>query len=91
MLYREIIAFCAEIDTEYINTLCGQNVEFLGAFAKLRKVTIRVMSVRLSLLMKLGFHLTDLHYILYLRIFRKSVKELEVCLESHKNSSRYFT
>jgi hypothetical protein len=28
MLYREVIAFCFEICTQYINTLCGQNVEF---------------------------------------------------------------
>ena len=27
-LYREIIAFCSEIHTKNINTLCGQNVEF---------------------------------------------------------------
>jgi hypothetical protein len=30
MLYREIIAVCAEIHTKHINTLCGQNVEFLS-------------------------------------------------------------
>jgi len=29
MLHREIIAFCSEIHTKHINTLCGQNVEFL--------------------------------------------------------------
>jgi len=29
MLYREIIAVCSEIHTEHINTLCGQNVEFV--------------------------------------------------------------
>jgi hypothetical protein len=40
MLYREIIAVCSEIHTKHINTLCGQNVEFLCAFAKLRKATI---------------------------------------------------
>ena len=27
MLYREIIAVCSQINTKYINTLCGQNVE----------------------------------------------------------------
>jgi hypothetical protein len=27
MLYREIIAVSVEINTKYINTLCGQNVE----------------------------------------------------------------
>jgi hypothetical protein len=30
MLYREIIAVCSEIHTKYINTLCGQNVEFVS-------------------------------------------------------------
>jgi len=30
MLYREIIAFCSEIHTEHINTLCGQSVEFVN-------------------------------------------------------------
>jgi hypothetical protein len=31
MLYREIIAASSEIHTKQINTLCGQNVEFLNA------------------------------------------------------------
>jgi hypothetical protein len=49
MLYREIIAVCSHIHTKHINTLCGQNVELLGAFVKLRKPTISfVMAVRLS-------------------------------------------
>ena len=30
MLYREIIAVCSEIHTEHINTLCGQNGEFMN-------------------------------------------------------------
>jgi hypothetical protein len=30
MLYREIIAFCSQIHTKHINTLCGQNVELLN-------------------------------------------------------------
>jgi len=29
MLYREIIAVCSEIHTKHVNTLCGQNVQFL--------------------------------------------------------------
>jgi hypothetical protein len=29
MLYRKIIAVCSEIHTKHINTLCGQNVEFV--------------------------------------------------------------
>jgi hypothetical protein len=30
MLDREIIAVCSEIHTKHINTLCGQNVEFVN-------------------------------------------------------------
>jgi len=37
MLYREIIAICSQIHTKHTNTLCGQNVELLGAVTKLRK------------------------------------------------------
>jgi hypothetical protein len=29
MVYSEIIAVCSEIHTKHINTLCGQNVEFV--------------------------------------------------------------
>jgi hypothetical protein len=65
---------------------------FLGAFAKLRKATIRfVMSVHPSVLMEqLGSHWKDFHEILYLRIFRKSVEKIQVSIKSHKNSL-YFT
>jgi hypothetical protein len=30
MLYTEMIAVCSEIHTKHINTLCGQNVEFVN-------------------------------------------------------------
>jgi hypothetical protein len=30
MLYREIITLGSQIHTKHINTLCGQNVEFLN-------------------------------------------------------------
>jgi len=30
MLYREKVAVCSGIHTKHINTLCGQNVEFLN-------------------------------------------------------------
>jgi hypothetical protein len=33
MLYKEIIAVCSLIHTEYINTLCGQNAELLNVEA----------------------------------------------------------
>jgi hypothetical protein len=31
MLYRGIIAACSEVCTKHINTLCGQNIEFVNA------------------------------------------------------------
>ena len=30
MLYREIIVVCSQIHTKHINTLCGQNGEFVN-------------------------------------------------------------
>ena len=39
MLYREIIAVCSEIHTKHINTLCGQNVEFVNIKLGVHKVT----------------------------------------------------
>jgi len=30
MLYSGIIAVCSQIHTKHINTLCGQNVEFVN-------------------------------------------------------------
>jgi hypothetical protein len=39
MLYREIIAVCFEIHIKHINTLCGQNVEFVNV-----KLEVRILS-----------------------------------------------
>ena len=33
MLHKEIIAVCSEIHAKHINTLCGQNVEFVNVKA----------------------------------------------------------
>ena len=41
MLYREIIAVCSEIHTKHINTLCGQNVEFVNFKLVIHIVTTR--------------------------------------------------
>jgi len=30
MLYKEILAVCFQIHAKQVNTLCGQNVEFLN-------------------------------------------------------------
>ena len=58
----DIIAVCSEIHTKQIQVLCGQNVQFLGVFAKLRKPTfILVLSVCLSA--QLRSHGTDFHEI----------------------------
>jgi hypothetical protein len=64
MLYRETIAVCSEIHTKHINTACGENVEFLGAFKKLRKAATSFIAVRPSVLMEqLSSHWTDFHEI----------------------------
>jgi len=39
MLYREIIAVCSQIHTKHINTLCGQNVEFMNVKLAVHIVT----------------------------------------------------
>jgi len=41
MLYREIIAVCSQIQTNYINTLCGQKVEFFNVNPHISKATNR--------------------------------------------------
>ena len=40
MLYREIFAVFSEIHTNHVNTLCGQNVEFLNVKLVVHIVTI---------------------------------------------------
>jgi hypothetical protein len=61
---------------------------FLGTFAKLQKVTVRlVMFVRLSVRMEqLGSRWTDFHEILYFSIFAKSVEKIQDSLKSEKNN-----
>ena len=39
MLYREIIAVCSQIHTKHINTLCGQNVQFVNVKLAVHIVT----------------------------------------------------
>jgi hypothetical protein len=59
----------------------------LGAFAKLRKVTVSfVISVRLSVRMEqFGTHWTDILEIRYLGVIRKSVEKIQVSSKSDKN------
>jgi len=42
MLYREIVTVCSEIQTEHINTVCGQNVELLNV-----KLAVYIMTTGL--------------------------------------------
>jgi len=46
MLYREIIAVCSEIQTEHINTLCGQNVELPNVKLAAHMVTTGLYRVK---------------------------------------------
>ena len=88
MLCMEIIAVCSQIHTKHINTLCGQNVGFLGAFAKLRKVTVNfVISVRPSVHMEhFAFHCKNFREIRYsFFFFRKCFEKIQVSLQSDKN------
>jgi hypothetical protein len=64
MLFWEIIRACCKDHMKHINTLYGQS-EFLGAFQKLRKATIRfAMTVRPSVYMKqLSSHWTNFYEI----------------------------
>jgi hypothetical protein len=39
MYYIEAMALCSQIHTKHIDTLCGQNVEFLNVKLAVRKVT----------------------------------------------------
>ena len=51
MLYREIMAVCSEIHTKHINTLCGQDVEFVSVKLVVHIVTTGLQRVK-SLLQK---------------------------------------
>jgi len=46
MLYREIMAFCSEIHTKHINTVCGQNVELLNVKLTAHIVTTGLQRVK---------------------------------------------
>jgi hypothetical protein len=39
MLYSEIIAVCSQIHSKHINTLCGQNAEFVNIKLVVPKLT----------------------------------------------------
>jgi hypothetical protein len=43
MLYWEIIAVCSQIHTKHINTLCGQNVEFVNV-----KLVVHIVTTSLN-------------------------------------------
>ena len=58
--------------------------KFLGAFAKLRKATVKfVTSARLSVRMEqFGSHMVGVHEIWYMNIFRKYVHKTQVSFKS---------
>ena len=49
MLYSEIIAVCSQIHKKHINTLCGQNVEFLNVELTLHKFRNGSVPITLAL------------------------------------------
>jgi len=53
MLYREIIAVCSQIHTKHINTLCGQNLEFVNVKCPVRTAqwTLSISVIKTSQLM----------------------------------------
>jgi transketolase C-terminal domain/subunit len=70
----------------------GDFKQILGAFAKLRKVTVSfIVSVGLSVYLEQhGSHWMNFREILYFNIFRKSVDKIQVSLKSDK-TDEYFT
>jgi len=46
MLYREIIAVCSQIHTKHLNTLCGQNAEFVNVKLVVHIVTTGLQSLK---------------------------------------------
>ena len=47
MLYREVMVVCSVIQTEHINTLCGQNAELLNLKLVVHIVTTGLYRVRI--------------------------------------------
>ena len=84
MLGREIFFFFGNNETEYIIKTRGQNTKSLGAFAELRKASIKfVMSVSLSIRLSIhverfGSHWTDFYEILYLSISANLSRKLKI-------------
>ena len=58
MLYREIIAVYSEIHTKHINTLCGQNVEFMNV-----KLAVHIVTTGLQSVLNPSDNIINLNYI----------------------------
>ena len=82
---------CDCIQTIYLQKKLYILLVFLGAFAKLRKVTISfIMPGLLFVCMEqLCSHWIDFYEIWYLRIFWKSVERIQVWLKSDKNNGQF--
>jgi len=92
---QDKIAVCYEINILHIIEF-EHNAQFLGAFARLRKLTIRfVMPVHLSVcpfipMEQVGSHWMDFYEIWYLSIIRKFAETIQISLQTDKNNG-YFT
>jgi len=71
----------------FVGTLINLKQQCLDAFEKLQKSNCSLHRVCVSARMELFVsHWTDFHEILYLRIFQKSIKKIQVSLKSDKNN-----
>jgi hypothetical protein len=55
ILCRELIAVCSQIHTKHINTLCGQNVEFVNVKLVVHIVTTGLGPYRTVNTLRLGY------------------------------------
>jgi len=58
MLCKEIIAVCFETHTKHINTLCGQNIEFVNV-----KLFVHIVTTGLQSVLKPLNSIINLNYI----------------------------
>ena len=77
MLYREIIAVCSQIHTKHINTLCGQNVEFVNVKLVVHIVTTGLQRVKTLISKSLPMLHAFVHTFITSKFFR--------CMSQHYN------
>ena len=62
MLYGEIIAVCSQIHTKHINTLCGQNVDFVVLNLMIHKATTGLSKFKIQQDRQCNIHARSLNY-----------------------------